>query len=246
MKQDTIAELSLEDLKKVITKELSKFSDKSINTVYFLYHFFKRVDEKYGPSLLEHICLTYEEVTLSHEKDAVPVITREDVVVLSDCYDDIIEAKFKYLLNRKYDEKAFYEKLWFFIWKSDVFEDVDPDLLIETKEVTPEDKVRAYALYEIIRDKRIPYYCFPNGLTMSNDDFRKKCDELSEIKRKIRFILFSGIFDQKTEKASQLVSILNALESFEDKTIAMVFIVGELQKTQIDGDQLRQVLGLLQ
>ena len=140
----------------------------------------------------------------------------------------------------------FYEKLWYFIWKSDVLSDIEEGSISENTDISAEDKVRTYALHEILRDKRIPYFFFPGGLNMSNEDYRAKCDELANTKRKIRFILSAEIFDQKTEKASQLVKIIDELEAYQDKTIAMVFIINELQKTQSRLENVGQLLHLLE
>lgn len=231
-------ECSVEEYRQQLRREFSAFDDRGINTVYWVYNYIKGAEKELGAQLLECICFAYEETAFKHEKEAVPVIMREDQTTLSELFDEIIEARFKSILARKYDEKTFYEKLWFFIWESDIFSDIDESLLLKTKdkaeEVSAEDKARAYALFEILRDKRIPYYSLPDGLTMSNEDFRQKCEDLADIKRKIRFILFSGIFEQKTEKASQLVRIIDSLSAFEEKTICLVFIIGELQKASIN------------
>ena len=235
----------LEENKQIVSQEFPKFSNKKINTVYFFYDLIKNVDESIAPALFQHFCIVYEEATLSHERDADTVILQEEIDILEDSFDDIIEAKFKTLLKRKYDEKTFYEKLWFFIWKSDALSDIEDGTISGNTDISAEDKVRTYALYEILRDKRIPYFFFSDGLNMSNDDYRAKCEELANIKRKIRFILSAEIFDQKTEKASQLVKILDELSSYQDKTIAMVFVINELQKSQPRLESIGQLLHLL-
>lgn len=221
----------LEKLKSVVSCEFPKFSNKNINTVFYFYDSIKNVDKAIAPALLQHLCVVYEESAQSHEVDARIVISREEISALENNFDEIIEAKLKTLLRRQYDEKTFYEKLWHFIWKSDALTDIDQGILDSNEVATCEDKVRAYALYEILRDKRVPYYQLDDGLSMSNEDYRFKCEELSEIRRKIRFILSADIFDQKTEKASQIVKLLDSLDDYKDKTVAMVFVIGELQKS---------------
>lgn len=236
----------LEENKQIILREFPKFSNKKINTVFFFYELIKNADDTIAPALFQHFCIVYEDATLSHERDADTIISQEEIKMLEENFDDIIEAKFKTLLKRKYEEKMFYEKLWYFIWKSDVLSDIEEGSISENTDISAEDKVRTYALYEILRDKRIPYFFFPGGLNMSNEDYRAKCDELANTKRKIRFILSAEIFDQKTEKASQLVKIIDELEAYQDKTIAMVFIINELQKNQSRLENVGQLLHLLE
>ena len=119
--------------------------------------------------------------------------------------------------------------MWYFIWKSDALSDVEHEIISGTSEISAEDKARAYALFKILNDKRIPYFFFSDGLSMSNDDYRVKCAELIRIRQQIRFILSAEIFEQKTEKASYIVKIIDELETYQDKTIAMVFVINELQ-----------------
>lgn len=226
---------SLDKLQQFIKNEFPKFSDKGINTVFHFYDMIKKEERDSAPILLELLCIIIEESELTHEREAKLVISKDEISVLAPYFDDIIEAKFKALLKGGYEESIFYEKLWYFIWRSDIFTDIDKSLVSESEFASAEDKVRAYALYEILRDKRIPYYYYSPGLNMANEVFRQKRNQLSEIRRKIRFILFSDIFEQKTEKASLIIRIIESLPAEDDKTMCMVFVLDELRNSRNAG-----------
>lgn len=128
-------------------------------------------------------------------------------------YGKLIDGALEALLQKNMNCEKFYAELWDFI---------------ENSPILTEKKQKAFALYFIWIDARIPYYELEPGIKMENDKFKSMTDKLQEILVKARFILFTPT-EQRTERASRLLKLLEETDRDEEKAVVLAHIMGILE-----------------
>lgn len=96
---------------------------------------------------------------------------------------------------------------------------------------TAEEK--GICLYTILIDKRTPYQEVPKGLCLSAKAYRRIIGSIQPALEKMRYVLVLRN-TYPTEPASQLLHILEGLESDEEKTVFISELMGELQPDEDD------------
>ena len=128
--------------------------------------------------------------------------------------DDRLETFLMRAYQKSYSKNRFYSQFWGWVLKSEMFE---------------EKEERAFALYDIFIDKRIPYYPLKKGLTMDEKTFDELRVKNANTIRKLRFILLNS-FSQKTEEASLLLNEIQSAESDEEKVVLLAWVLDELRR----------------
>lgn len=108
----------------------------------------------------------------------------------------------------------FYFRLWFSICSNGLISEIEE---------------KAFALYYIAIDNKVPYFYLHQGLKMNDDDYAQYVEKNMISIRKIKFIL-SKKFSQKTEEASLLVEELESVKTEEETVILMAAIVSSLRE----------------
>lgn len=90
-------------------------------------------------------------------------------------------------------------------------------------------------LYAILLDKRTPYFKVSPGMRMSNVDYQKEMKRLSDDIDKAHFILNLKT-KQKTEIASQLLELIENVNTKEGQVVLLSRILGMVQKKKHDED----------
>lgn len=175
---------------------------------------------------VQTLCQSFGFVTSDKSEEVNSPILKEDVEILKNNYgkyvNELLAATLKkgYYCNWGIDE--FYNALWKSICSGEIIK-------------TLEEK--AFALYYILIDKRIPYFCLDEGIQMDNNDFKSLIKKNEEAVKKIGFILNSS-FNQKTEKASLVLQEIISGESYEDQLIRMVVVINAINEEK---NRLRKV-----
>ena len=163
-----------------------------------------------APELLKFFYENADRVESSEEITADSVITEADAKKLLSQYAEVVDAIFEQILAKNLPVEQFYTKLWDAISESPTFED---------------DQAKAFALYYIWIDVRIPYFQLENGLTMSNSEFRNLSESQYESIQKARFILRTKLFKQRTARASVLLNLLESIENEKERVVLMAHIL---------------------
>lgn len=134
---------------------------------------------------------------------------------LSDLKHDlgkIVDTMFELYLKKNLDPKVFYEKISDNIWESPLFDS---------------EKTRAFALYYLWIDARIPYYQLDSGMLMGDEEFRRLTEILQRKISKARFILITNYLTQRTQRASELLKILDEVgaEDEERRVVLLAHII---------------------
>lgn len=162
------------------------------------------------PELLRFFFEQSEQIE-SNEECPVEVIFSEEEKkeYINGNYGKMIDEALEILIKKGLKKEQFYEKLW---------KDIITNALLDSS------KLRAFAVYFIWIDMRIPYFELEEGIKMSGDEYRDiRNDILEEIKR-ARFILSVPV-EQKTERASRLVKMLESIEDEKKKAVLMTQIL---------------------
>ena len=128
--------------------------------------------------------------------------------------NQILEGNLKKTYLMEGDKEEFYTFLWNEIVQT--FSDI---------------KDRAFSLYYILIDRRIPYYPVKIGLKMSEEDFRSYRKQNINSILKTKFVLYNT-YSQKTEEASILLDEIMGLEKYEDKVIVLAAILDTFRQEQ--------------
>lgn len=144
-------------------------------------------------------------------------ISQDEVDSLKDDYGKTVNTLLDTLLQKaikaNMPSDVFYENVWNLIIQNPIFST---------------EKEKAFALYYILIDDRIPYYSISPGMEMNNSEYRSLIDECEEALQKARFVLALD-FPQKTMEASNLVDIILSQSDYKKQVIVMSRIVTELR-----------------
>ena len=139
----------------------------------------------------------------------------------------IVDASFEQILLKNLVENEFYQKLWDFISTSTSLES---------------DDARAFAIFHIWKDYRIPYFQLEDGMYMQNEEFKKCSEELYGKIQKARFILSTQLFKQRTSRASVLLDLINSLKTEKEKTVLLAHILSFPTQEEIYSRVMQELL----
>ena len=120
----------------------------------------------------------------------------------ADAISTTITSSIKVAISNHYSNKEFYRYLWRVV--SSAYQD---ELLV-------------FALYEILSDRRIPYYAINQGMAMEDSKYSQITQNCLDDINKCRFILDVD-FDQKTKEASNLLEVILSHDSKEEQTVIL-------------------------
>ncbi|HIW41121.1 MAG TPA: hypothetical protein H9743_03125 [Candidatus Mediterraneibacter vanvlietii] len=209
-------EKAIETIKQSIIEILKNYSGSKEDIAYLIYNnaIINSGNEPLAMALFFEIS---EEIESNNKKHAEKVFSEEEKYQLTLTYGKMIDGALEALLRRGLSKADFYGELWSFINESKMLSD---------------KKLKAFTLYYLWIDVRLPYFELEDGIKMSNEDFIDISKNLTEEIKRIRFILNTPT-DQKTERASRLVNMIENLVSQEEKTVLMAHILRLNDKSDI-------------
>lgn len=205
-----------QNIKENIDNILQKVSGDRADIAYIIYEQIVKCPGA-EPEILKYFYEYSGDVHREKEELAEEVYTAADKYQLSAAYGKMIDGALEALLRRNLPCHEFYAELWDFI---------------ENGTILSEKKEKAFALYYIWIDVRIPYFELPPGLKMENEVYQDMLDKLKPMIRKARFILFTPT-DQKTERASRILKVLDELEDESEKAVLMAQVLGMIDRRGI-------------
>lgn len=165
--------------------------------------------------LLRFFLENVDEIDSSEENEVEQRFTASEVQKLrSDC-GQMIDGTLSKLINSSLEEETFYHELW--------------EKVIDKNNMLSTEDEKIYALCQIWRDGRIPYFKLEPGLKMSNERFREIGTEKRKLLKKAIFVMNKD-FEQKTERSSNIVRILDLCENEEEKAVVLAQILAIEQR----------------
>lgn len=198
-----------------IDRILKKGSGTLINRCFAIYNIVEESGEEFGESL-KYVFENHGFIESDKTDQPLFEISKNEQEEWENAYGDIVDGIIKAFIKRKYEsEIEFYEELWKTI-ESALFNDA---------------KAKAFALYYALIDKRLPYYVVSDGVKMKNSEFVERQSNLVVQIRKLKFILFNDdLFEQKTEKASLLLGIINSVEDVNDRVVLFAYVISDIEE----------------
>ena len=155
-----------------------------------------------------------EDIQFAQTGSSEEIYSDADKYEYAVAYGKMIDGALEALLRENLFCHEFYVKLWEFIEQN--------TLLIEKKQ-------KAFALYYIWIDARIPYFELEQGIKMDNEVYREKIERIDPLIKKARFILYAPM-SQKTERASLILKLLDELHDEEGKAVLMAQVIGMIDR----------------
>ena len=201
------------EIKMQIDNILTTSKSDLLNLSWYVYGMIKSSDT---PEIeLRYFYETYYDSIDSSEENILEThFSEEDSKHLEVQFGKLIDAMLDNTQSRNLPDNEFYATLWNQIINCSYF-------------IT--DDQRAFALYYIWIDKRIPYYHLSDGMHMSNEAYRKNTEELIDEIKKMRYILNASYLSQKTERASLVLDILEKVNTKEKQVVLLSQLIAELK-----------------
>lgn len=205
-------EIVSDEMKKGIDDILKNYSGAKENIAYYIY---EEIASQSGreSEALEYFFECSEDVKSDSRTPIKEIFTDEEKLHFVLSYGKLIDGALEALLQKNCPCLEFYAELWDFISHNTIL---------------AEKKQKAFALYYIWIDARIPYYQLDEGIRMDNTVYKKMTEKIKPMIKKARFILYTPT-EQRTERASRLLKLLNEVEGEEEKTVLMAQIVAMIE-----------------
>lgn len=187
---------------------------------------FDEIEKSYGfeGEILKYFFEISEEIESSKEQRAEIIFSEEDKYRYREEYGKMIDGYLTALIHKNLPEIQFYENLW---------EVVNNDMILSEK------KQKIFALYYIWIDARIPYFQLEAGFKMSNEEYKRCSENMLPLILKTRFALVAPT-EQKTERASRILGMLNELKTEKEKIVLMSHIIEIKDKREIISELIQR------
>lgn len=143
------------DAKQTIMKKLKTLEGKQIDVCYQIYKVITSIKGK-EPELLRFFYENSEMIEVNHEEIAESIFSDEEEIKLESCYGTLVNGMLEVALKKKLAVDEFYRYLW---------------NAIAENSMLGEEKEKAFAVYYIWLDMRVPYFELESGIQMENDVF---------------------------------------------------------------------------
>lgn len=167
-------------------------------------------EEKEPDSALQYFLMNADDIDSSKEKEAEVFFTVTEINEYERRIGKLVDGIIDKLTSQKVEEDEFYSQIWNRIERA--------DSEFETK------KEKVFALYKIWMSKKVPYFKLADGMKMQNEKYKNiAADKIMQVK-KASFIVNSE-FEQRTEKSSLLLELIQQCDSEEEKVVMLALIL---------------------
>ena len=191
---------------------LSKIKGDKLDIAALLYD---RIQKEENPvTAFQYFLENADEIVSSEEVEVENSFTSEDINRLQKKCDVLITGIIENFLSENTSAQEFYRRLW--------TDGICQNALLQ------DEKEKAYALYRIWQDRRIPYFQLEPGMEMSNEVFMEFSEKNRQLIKKAFFIINSS-FAQRSQQSDLLLRVLDECETNEEKVVVMVQILGNIE-----------------
>lgn len=191
---------------------LVSHSAADINLCAYAFSVISEAPSNEKAKLFEEFIIGFQETPSDCKLNLKTFMEADELQRIRQRYGKMVDCYLQELIELALPEQQFYSELWEYIQNS-------PELTNK--------KLRVFALFNIVIDKRVPYIQIERKemLSMENEEFAALNQQVGdEIFNKLEYILRSK-FKQKTEQASLVIKLLESLPGIKLKTIFMVRII---------------------
>lgn len=198
---------ALEKAEREISELLKTASGEKIDICYEIYN---KIVSYPGnePDLLRFFMEESEQIVSNENRPVEVIFLEEERTEYISNYGETIDEILENLIKEELEENIFYKELW---------NSIDTNIFNSSK-------LRAFAVYFIWIDMRMPYFKLESGIQMSGEEYRKIRKSIIKEIQRARFII-SAPMNQKTERASRLVNMLDSIKDDKTKSVLMTQIL---------------------
>jgi hypothetical protein len=187
-------------------------------------------------TILEEFVTGFRSTPTDGSMKLPTVITRTEERGLMERYGSYVDQKVEELIEDNLEEHEFYEKLAEFIVSDSMLQD---------------GAAGAIAIFDCVIDKRFPYHRVDvsNALTMDQERYLEIIKAIGDNKLEQIDSALNYDFNQKTERASVVLSLIEARDSYEERVVMMSRVLAHfereimnMQMKGLKGDLLRDLL----
>lgn len=168
-------------------------------------------------SILEEFVTGFRATPTDGSMKLPTVITKMEECELMERYGSYVDQKIEELIEDNLEEHEFYDKLAEFIVSDDMLRD---------------GAAGAIAIFDCVIDKRFPYHRVDvsKALTMDQERYLEIIkiigdNELDQIDSTLNYD-----FEQKTERASVVLSLIEARENYEERVVMMSRVLTHFER----------------
>lgn len=205
-----------EDARNGILKLFETAGGDLLDVAYYIYQEIVSVPGR-EPELVRFVFEELERRDSDGKEPVEGVFSKEEKDAYIDTYGKVVDGILEALLKKGVDKESFYSDLWKGIQDNPILEG---------------EKEKAFAFYFIWIDMRVPYFELEPGIEMDNDEYAGILEEMSQEIKRARFILYAPM-KQKTEQASRLIRMLDALGDERKKAVFFTQILSAFGQMMI-------------
>ena len=210
----------MEDLQEQRFKEIDAIltltKGNAINISYALLQMLESAPPEEQSELLKYVA---EHFGIFESSEEIPIdvyINDNQLSTLKARYSKVVDSMFEMILASSPPVEDFYRSFNSLIIHNSVFED---------------DQARAFAMYWILIDRRIPYFELGQGLKISNEEWQAISKKLRLEKTKIRFILATN-FTQRSEGADLLLKVIDSPQYQQERVYLFGYTLELARETE--------------
>lgn len=181
-----------------------------IDVAYAVLRIIESATQELRPRLLKYTAEIWERAATSGEIKPDPIITTNELDALETKYGNVVNGLFDVILAENPTVDDFYLHLY----------DLIHNPVLNT------EQARAFALYWLMIDRRLPYFHLEPGVRVSDDDWVALGRKIEQSKDRARFILGSSDrIERRSEEADLLLQELDALSDRLERVRLLAFIL---------------------
>ena len=213
-------------------KELCSTAAADINLCRVAYSIIDNAPKEEKPALFEAFIIGYRNTPTDRSLNLPHFMDDKKKDLMLKKYGRQVDKRMLALQDMELPEEDFYRKLWDYI---------------STTPMLPTFESRVIAFFNVVIDKRLPYYKINRSaaLSMNQEDFEANLSSIGEKNLGRMEYILSASFAQKTEQASLIVSILDSLKTFEERTVFLARLIAHF-KAELHRIELRDFARMLE
>lgn len=202
-----------------------------VNLCAVAYKMMKACDSEERAQVFEEFIKSVRRDESDESMKLPVVITKREEANLMSRYGSYVDQKLEQLLKENLEEGEFYVKLTDSIFNDEMLQD---------------GKAGSIAIFDCVIDKRLPYHKIDttSAITMDNDQFAEVMKSIGDEALEAIDSAMSHDFDQKTERAGVVLSLIESRERREERAAMLIraFSHYEKQIIQLHERELKRKL----
>lgn len=188
-----------------------------VNLCAVAYKMMKECDSEERAEIFEEFIKSVRRDESDGSMKLPVVITKREEANLMSRYGSYVDQELEQFLKDNLEESDFYAKLADFIFNDEMLQD---------------GNVGSIAIFDCVIDKRLPYHKIDTtgAITMDNEQFSEVMKSIGDEELETIDSTMSHDFDQKTERAGVVLSLIESREKREERVAMLIRAFSHYEK----------------